>query len=127
MAEDKNARYRPRPGQEVPGMSFSDAFREARAAGDKTFQWRDKTYTTKTAEEQGREIGARAAPGSGRGPAAGRTAADRDIHIARAESTVRRAEIPTGGAHCLTIFVGSSSCRGGRGSACPHRAASTAR
>jgi hypothetical protein len=47
-------------------------------------------YSTKTAEEQSREIAARAAKGSGRGPSAGRTAADRD-------TASGRAEIPSGG------------------------------
>lgn len=89
-------RHRRQPGQEVPGMSFSDAFREARAAGDKTFKWRGETYSTKTAQEQGREI--KAAEGSGRGAFAGRTAADRDTASMRAEAPARRAEIPTGGA-----------------------------
>lgn len=87
MAEDQNARFRARPGQEIPGESFGEAFKRHKAAGRADFSWRGQTYSTKTAEEQGREIGARAAPGSGRGPAVGRTAADRDIHIARAEST----------------------------------------
>lgn len=78
-------------GGRMRPQTFGDAFREARLAGDKTFEFNGKTYTTKTAEEQGREIGARAAAGSGRGPSAGRTAADRDV-------TVGRAEIPTSGA-----------------------------
>ena len=77
-------------------MSFGEAFNTAKAQGKSTFSWRDKTYTTKTAQEQGREI--KAAEGSGRGAVAGRTAADRDTPTARAESTARRAEIPTGGA-----------------------------
>ena len=70
--------------------SFREAFREAKDAGDRTFVWQGKTYSTKTAEEQGREIGSRAAAGSGRGASAGRTASDRDTRP-------RRAEIPTGG------------------------------
>ena len=85
MADTRTAAQggRPRP------QTFGDAFREARLAGDKTFEFNGKTYTTKTAEEQGREIGARAAAGSGRGASAGRTAADRD-------TASGRAEIPTG-------------------------------
>lgn len=78
-------------GGRMRPQTFGDAFREARLAGDKTFEFNGKTYTTKTAEEQSREIAARAAPGSGRGPSAGRTAADRD-------TTSGRAEIPTSGA-----------------------------
>lgn len=98
MAEDPNARYKARPGQEIAGESFGEAFKRHKAAGRADFSWRGQTYSTKTAEEQGREIGARAAPGSGRGTAVGRTAADRDTPTARTESTARRAEIPTGGA-----------------------------
>ena len=79
-------------------QTFGDAFRAARLAGDKTFEFGGKQYTTKTAEEQSREIGARAATGSGRGAAAGRTDADRDTAPMRGQSTARRAEIPTGGA-----------------------------
>jgi len=78
-------------GGRMRPQTFGDAFREARLAGDKTFEFKGKTYTTKTAEEQSREIAAKAAAGSGRGPSAGRTAADRDV-------TVGRAEIPTSGA-----------------------------
>jgi hypothetical protein len=86
MADTRTAAQggRPRP------QTFGDAFREARLAGDKTFEFKGKTYSTKTAEEQSREIAARAAPGSGRGPSAGRTAADRD-------TASGRAEIPSGG------------------------------
>jgi len=65
--------------------SFQQAFREARAAGDKDFTYNGKKYSTKTAEEQGREVGAKAAAGSGRGASAGRTAADRDTGSGRAE------------------------------------------
>lgn len=96
MAEDLNARYRARPGQEIAGESFGEAFKRHKAAGRADFSWRGKTYSTKSAEEQGREI--KAAEGSGRGAVAGRTAADRDTPTARTESTARRAEIPTGGA-----------------------------
>lgn len=78
-------------GGRMRPQTFGDAFREARLAGDKTFEFNGKTYTTKTAEEQGREIGARAAAGSGRGTSAGRMAADRD-------TASGRAEIPSGGA-----------------------------
>lgn len=94
MADTRTAAQggRPRP------QTFGDAFREARLAGDKTFEFNGKIYTTKTAAEQGREIGAKAAEGSGRGTAVGRTAADRDTPTARTESTARRAEIPAGGA-----------------------------
>lgn len=98
MDEDLNARYKARPGQEVPGESFGDAFKRHKAAGRADFSWRGQTYSTKTAAEQGREIGARAAPGSGRGTAAGRTDADRDTAPMRGQSTAHRAEIPTGGA-----------------------------
>lgn len=77
-------------GGRLRPQTFGDAFREARSAGDATFEFQGKTYTTKTAEEQGREIGA-TARGSGRSASAGRTAADRDT------ATTRRAEIPTGG------------------------------
>lgn len=91
MADTRTAAQGARPRPDVAYGSFGEAFRNARAAGEKSFEWRGKTYTTKTAEEQSREIAARAAPGSGRGPSAGRTAADRD-------TTSGRAEIPTGGA-----------------------------
>ena len=57
---------------------FQKAFNEAKRAGLKTFPFNGETYSTKTAEEQGREIGAKAAAGSGRGMAAGRTASDKD-------------------------------------------------
>jgi hypothetical protein len=72
---------------------FQKAFNEAKREGRKTFPFNGKTYSTKTAEDQGREIGAKAAAGSGRGMAAGRTASDKD-------TTSGRAEIPkgTGGA-----------------------------
>ena len=85
MVEDQNARFGARPGQEVSGESFGEAFKRHKAAGRAAFSWRGQTYSTKTAQEQGREI--KAAPGSGRGTAAGRTAADRDTPTARAEST----------------------------------------
>lgn len=90
MADPRYTEPASRGGRMRP-QTFGDAFREARLAGDKTFEFNGKIYTTKTAEEQSREIAARAAPGSGRGPSAGRTAADRDV-------TVGRAEIPTSGA-----------------------------
>ena len=77
-------------------QTFGDAFRAARLAGDKTFEFKGETYSTKTAAEQGREI--KAAEGSGRGAAAGRTADDRDTAPMRGQSTARRPEIPTGGA-----------------------------
>jgi len=91
MATDPRYTKSAREGGTPRPQTFGDAFREARSAGDATFEFQGKTYTTKTAEEQGREIGARAAAGSGRGASAGRTAADRDT------ATTRRAEIPTGG------------------------------
>jgi hypothetical protein len=72
---------------------FQKAFNEAKREGRNTFPFNGKSYSTKTAEEQGREIGSKAAAGSGRGMAAGRTASDKD-------TTSGRAEIPkgTGGA-----------------------------
>lgn len=85
MADTRTAAQGGRPRPDVAYGSFGEAFRNARDAGEKTFEWRGKTYTTKTAEEQSREIAARAAPGSGRGPSAGRTAADRDVTVGRAE------------------------------------------
>ena len=84
-------------GGRMRPQTFGDAFREARLAGDKTFEFKGKTYTTKTAEEQSREIAAKAAAGSGRGASAGRTASDRDTAPTRGE-TPGRAQIPTGGA-----------------------------
>lgn len=76
--------------------TFREAFREAKDAGDRTFVWQGKTYSTKTAEEQGREIGA-TARGSARSKEAGRAAEDvSTAPMRRAESA--RAEIPTGGA-----------------------------
>lgn len=85
MADTRTAAQGGRLSPDVASGSFGEAFRNARSAGEKTFEWRGKTYTTKTAEEQGREIGARAAAGSGRGPSAGRTAANRDTASGRAE------------------------------------------
>lgn len=78
MATDPRYTKSAREGGIPRPQTFGDAFREARLAGDATFEFQGKTYTTKTAEEQGREIGARAAAGSGRGASAGRTAANRD-------------------------------------------------
>lgn len=52
MDEDKNARYRPRPGQEVPGESFGEAFKRHKAAGRADFSWRGQTYSTETQEER---------------------------------------------------------------------------
>ena len=53
-------------------LPFRQAFNAAKAEGRPNFPWRGNTYSTRTAEEQGREI--KAAPGSGRGASAGRTA-----------------------------------------------------
>jgi hypothetical protein len=79
---------------------FQRAFRQAKNAGKPDFEFppgSGKMYTTKTAEEQGREIGA-TARGSGRSASAGRTAANRDTATTRrAETSMGRAEIPTGG------------------------------
>ena len=72
-------------GGRMRPQTFGDAFREARLAGDKTFEFKGETYSTKTAEEQGREI-AQTASGSGRGAPAGRTAADRDTAPMRTEA-----------------------------------------
>ena len=91
MADTRTAAQGGRPRPDVASGSFGEAFRNARAAGKKTFEWRGETYATKTAEEQGREIAAKAAAGSGRGASAGRMAANRD-------TASGRAEIPTGGA-----------------------------
>ena len=96
MAEDQNARYRARPGQEIPGESFGEAFKRHKAAGRADFSWNGQTYSTKTAQEQGREIGARAATGSGRGSFVGRKASDQDTATTQVASS-GRAEIPTGG------------------------------
>jgi len=78
---------------------FQRAFREAKDAGRPDFEFpprSGKIYSTKTAEEQGREIGA-TARGSARSKEAGRTAEDvSTAPMRRAESA--RAEIPTGGA-----------------------------
>jgi len=77
---------------------FQKAFREAKREGRKTFPFNGKTYSTKTAAEQGREIGAKAAAGSGRGTSAGRTASNRDTVPERAKAPTAapagRAEIP---------------------------------
>jgi hypothetical protein len=77
---------------------FQKAFNEAKREGRKTFPFNGKTYSTKTAEDQGREIGAKAAAGSGRGMAAGRTASDKDTTSGRAKAPAAapaaRAEIP---------------------------------
>ena len=68
------------------GMSFGAAFNAAKAEGRSDFPWRGSTYSTKTSQEQAREIAAKAS-GSGRGAAAGRTAADRDTAPMRGEPT----------------------------------------
>ena len=81
-------------GGRMRPQSFKEAFSEAKYVHNKSvFEYppgSGNMFSTKTAEEQGREIGAKAAAGSGRGPSAGRTASDRD-------TTSGPAEIPTGG------------------------------
>ena len=74
-----------REGRSLDDLPFGQAFNAAKAAGKSDFPWRGKTYSTKTAEEQGREIGA-TARGSARSKEAGRTA--RDVSTA----PMRRAE-----------------------------------
>ena len=44
------------------GQSFRDAFREARANGDKTFRWGSKSYTTDLASDKPKAPAAPAAP-----------------------------------------------------------------
>lgn len=61
-------------GRSLDHLSFGQAFNAAKAEGRLDFPWRGTTYSTKTAEEQGREI--KAAAGSGRGAYAGRAAED---------------------------------------------------
>lgn len=81
MATDPRYTKSAREGGIPRPQTFGEAFREAKNAGEPDFEFpprSGKMYSTKTAEEQGREIGARAAAGSGRGASAGRTAADRD-------------------------------------------------
>jgi hypothetical protein len=73
---------------------FQKAFNEAKRGGQKTFPFNGKTYSTKTAEEQGREIGAKAS-GSGRGMAAGRTASDKGTSSGRAEIPKSDAKAPS--------------------------------
>jgi hypothetical protein len=73
---------------------FQKAFNEAKREGRKTFSFNGKPYSTKTAEDQGREIGAKAAAGSGRGMAAGRTASDKDTSSGRAEIPKSAAKAP---------------------------------
>jgi len=77
-----------RPSARPKSTPFQQAFREARAAGKRDFEFppgSGRRFSAQTAEEQGREIGAKAAAGSGRGASAGRTAADRDTSSGRAE------------------------------------------
>jgi hypothetical protein len=77
---------------------FQRAFREAKDAGRPDFEFpprSGKIYSTKTAEEQSREI-AKTAKGGKRGESAGMTAKDAETLYGRAEPA--RAEIPTGGA-----------------------------
>jgi len=91
MATDPRYTKSAREGGIPRPQTFGEAFREAKDAGKPDFEFpprSGKMYSTKTAEEQGREIGA-TARGSGRSASAGRTAADRDT------ATTRRAEIPT--------------------------------
>ncbi len=81
MATDPRYTKSAREGGIPRPQTFGEAFREAKNAGEPDFEFpprSGKMYSTKTAEEQGREIGARAAAGSGRGASAGRTAANRD-------------------------------------------------
>lgn len=52
MAEDQNARFRARPGQEIPGESFGEAFKRHKAAGRANFSWHGQTYSTETQEER---------------------------------------------------------------------------
>ncbi len=52
MAEDQNARFRARPGQEIPGESFGEAFKRHKAAGRANFPWKGETYSTETREER---------------------------------------------------------------------------
>lgn len=59
-------------------LSFKEAFKDAKKAGDKSFTFQGKRYTTATAEEQRSAVVAKAATGSGRGSAAGRRASDED-------------------------------------------------
>jgi hypothetical protein len=73
---------------------FQKAFNKAKREGRKTFPFNGKSYSTKTAEEQGREIGSKAAAGSGRGMAAGRTASDKDTTSGRAEIPKSAAKAP---------------------------------
>jgi hypothetical protein len=74
---------------------FQKAFNEAKREGRKTFTFNGEPYSTKTAEEQGREIGSKAAAGSGRGMAAGRTASDKDTTSGRAEIPKSAAKAPS--------------------------------
>lgn len=82
---------------------FQKAFDAARADKKKTFEFppgSGRRFSTQTAEEQGREIGAKAAAGSGRGASAGRTAADRDT------AADRRDTIPGAGPYSAPASAG---------------------
>jgi hypothetical protein len=55
VIEDESERGIVTPEQKQAGRdtnSFGDAFKEARAAGDKTFMWKGKSYTTEVASEK---------------------------------------------------------------------------
>jgi hypothetical protein len=69
-------------------LSFKEAFKDAKKAGDKTFTFKGKRYTTATAEEQRSAVVAKAATGSGRGSAAGRRASDEDSGSAGGSATI---------------------------------------
>lgn len=80
MATDPRYTKSAREGGIPRPQTFGEAFREAKNAGEPDFEFpprSGKMYSTKTAEEQGREIGA-TARGSGRSKYEGRTAANRD-------------------------------------------------
>ena len=67
---------------EYDDLSFGAAFNKAKREGRKDFPWKGGTYSTVTAEEQSREIGAGPRrQSSGRGPSAGRTASDTDYNL----------------------------------------------
>lgn len=53
--EDESGRGEVTPEQKQAGRdanSFSDAFRAAREAGEKTFEWKGKKYTTELASDK---------------------------------------------------------------------------
>jgi len=93
---------------------FQKAFNEAKREGRKTFSFNGKPYSTKTAEEQNREIGSKAAAGSGRGMAAGRTASDKDTSSAASAASAGPRRKPEADTSAMLERMKDRAARGER-------------